>query len=199
MPFELCRVTGDCQRRSLAVDLATRLGDPHVYLMRCDCDSSNRGHAWGNNTPRTLYFFLGLRPNDDQHPRHSCCLVCVFILDGQREHEHPATGAGRQERTSSRRPGRLDQEPRPTCQDGRTQVSLYPSRARASLALGLATYCAHHRPTHAHTRNIRWWAENDRAGPRHRWDVGPPRAMLDSQSSPYSYSVAKLTALVATL
>jgi len=82
---------------------------PPATLFVCFCfDDSRR-----SKVPQTLLSSSVLRTS-----RFS-----FRFRDGQREREHAGTGAGRQEHAGSRRTGRLDQEPRSTRKDGRTQVS----------------------------------------------------------------------------
>ena len=199
-----------------------RVRDSHVYLMRCDSSVSNRtvtpcilnrgrsplqhkGSLRDNKViipPGTL-FLSWLRPKRRSAPQTLLLSCCVFILDGQREHEHAATGAGRQEHTSSCRPRRLDQEPRPTCQDGRTKVSLLdpctPRQLVVSLS-GLRTVPI----TVPHTFHAQHSVVKETAVPSPATDgmLGPLGLwfpVMDSQRSTYSYSVAKLTAIIATL
>jgi hypothetical protein len=57
-------------------------------------------------------------------PQALLCSPDVAFFDGQHKHKHAGTGAGRQEHAATRSPGRLDQEPGSTRQNGRTKVSL---------------------------------------------------------------------------
>ena len=69
-------------------------------------------------------------------PPGTLVFLSTAFFDGQHKHEHAGTGAGRQVHAATRRAGRLDQEPRPTRQNGRAQVSLGALTVKESVRVG---------------------------------------------------------------
>ena len=69
-------------------------------------------------------------------PPGTLVFLSTAFFDGQHKHEHAGTGAGRQVHAATRRTGRLDQEPRPTRQNGRAQVSLGALTVKESVRVG---------------------------------------------------------------
>lgn len=96
-------------------------------------ESSESRGCFGK-TPGTSYFrrLFSVPTVRRAVPQALLCSSDVAFFDGQHKHKHKhaGTGAGRQEHAATHSPGRLDQEPRSTGQNGGTKVSFLRHKCR---------------------------------------------------------------------